>query len=54
MLVYEHNYYKTRLTDGRCRLESLPPPQKSPGSDFLTDGDRETFAPRQFIHDRRL
>jgi len=30
------------------------PPKKSPGGDFLTDGDRETFAPRRFIHDRRL
>jgi len=27
-------------------------PQKSPGGDFLTDGDRETFA--RFIHDHRL
>jgi len=28
--------------------------KKSPGGDFLTDGDHETFAPRQFIHDGRL
>jgi len=26
----------------------------SPGGNFLIDGDRETFAPGQFIHDRRL
>jgi len=30
------------------------PPKKSPGGDFLTDGDRETFAPRRFIRDHRL
>jgi len=32
----------------------IRPPKKSPGGDFLTGGDRETFAPRRFIHDRRL
>jgi len=34
--------------------EKFAPPPKLPGGDFLTDGDRETFAPRRFIHDRRL
>jgi len=37
----------------RRRVENSPP-KKSLGGDFLKDGDRETFAPRQFIHDRRL
>jgi len=30
------------------------PPKKSQRGDFVTDGDRETFAPRRIIHDRRL
>jgi len=30
------------------------PPKTSPGGNFLTDGDRETFDPRRFIHDPRL
>jgi len=29
-------------------------PQESTGGDFLTDGDRETFALRRFIHYHRL
>jgi len=48
--VVETIYVKKVIKkNSRCRVKNSPP-QKVDGSDFITDGDRETIAPRQFIH----
>jgi len=42
----------SRKKSGGVAWKNHPPKNRpSPGGDILTDGDRETFTPRQFIHD---
>jgi len=42
------------IETGPVSRGKISPLKNRRGGDFLTDGDRETFAPRRFIHDRRL